>query len=409
MQASSLISPNVSLAPGGEEPGWQEQLRRAYTRLDELVADQILAPGEAHALTQDVSRFRFRLPRYYARLIDPKKREACPIWRQAIPNELERDPVLPAWARTESKRLWGRETPWLDDAIGDCAHLAAPRLTHRYRARALLHITDICGLYCRFCFRKGHLAERETSLYRGAFAPALAYLETHTEVREIILTGGDPLSMTDTYLERLVEQLASIKHLEVIRIHSRMPVTLPARLTPELAASLTRNTREKRPRVVLVTHFNHPRELTREARRGLEALQNQGVTVYNQAVLMRRINDSVSTLTLLCQRLYTWGVTPLYLHHPDLTPGTFGFRLGIARGRRLARVLRGTLSGPAVPTYVLDLPGGLGKVSLLDSRARILRRFDSPEVRGTLWSFSTSTTRAGGGEVCEYLDLRAKD
>jgi lysine 2,3-aminomutase len=293
--------------------------------------------------------------------------------------------------------------PWTSDPIGDLARLAAPRLTHRYGNRVILHVSAACALYCRFCFRKSHLNATEEALYKGQLAPAIAYLQAHPEVREVILTGGDPLSVPDGPLARLLGQLEAIPHIKRVRIHSRMPVTLPARLTAELADLLA----NRRFTTCLVAHFNHPRELTPVALAKLERLRRRGVVVYNQAVLLRGINNHEDTLFDLFQTLYEAGVTPYYLHHPDWTPGTFHFRVPIAQGRALMTALSGRLSGPAVPHYVLDVPGGHGKVRLLDASCTQLEERVTPDLAGALHRLALPNTRAGSDAPALYAEFWA--
>ena len=375
-----------------ETTDWQAMMRQAYTSPAALVAAGHLEPASLPEVSAAAGHFRVRVPRYYAALIDPRLGERCPIRRQALPATAEGDPALPAWARALVQRAWQRDVPWAADAIGDLARQPVPRLTHRYGNRAILHASGACALTCRYCFRKSHLAAGEGRLYRGPFAPAIAYLMAHPEIREVILTGGDPLSLPDAALEALLADLGAVPHLRHLRIHSRMPVTLPARI----GKGLTRVLGGAHRRLSLVTHFNHPREWTPSARAGMRRLQRAGVATYNQAVLLRGVNDRAQVLECLCQRLYESGVMPIYLHHPDLTPGTFHFRVSIARGRRLMRALQGRLSGPAVPHYVLDLPGGLGKQPLLHAGVRCLGHSQGDGLRGALWRLPVPDTRAGG-------------
>jgi lysine 2,3-aminomutase len=340
---------------------WQAELAQSYDSVASLADAGLLAPAEAARLHAVGEAFRVRITPYYAGLMradDP----ACPIRRQAIPGLGETDPELPGWAREWSLRAYGRETPWTADAIGDVARLAAPRLTHRYGNRAILHLSSLCAVYCRFCFRKSHLNDGERTLYEGALDPSLDYVARTAAIRELILTGGDPLSVTDAALARLLERLAAIPHLKTVRLHTRMAVTLPSRLTPELAALLGRPWPFQ---IVFVSHFNHPREWTAEARAGLRSLRRAGVTLLNQNVLLRGINDSAAILTELYQGLYEEGVIPYYLHHADWTPGTFHFRVSLARGHEILRELQGDLPGPAIPRYILDLPGGGGKIPIM--------------------------------------------
>jgi lysine 2,3-aminomutase len=382
-------------------PSWRAELAAAYTDVESLVRAGLVSEAEAARLLPIAATYQLSLPRYYAGLIDRAALTRCPIRRQALPSLNEVDPVLPPWAEAWSLRAFGRSVPWSPDAIGDVAKLGAPRLTHRYVDRAIVHVSPACALYCRFCFRKSHLNSSEAALYRGSLEPALGYIAATPAVHEMILTGGDPLSVPDAWLGRFLSKIEAIPHVRRVRLHSRMAVTLPARLTPGLEDALA----DRRFGCALVSHFNHPRELTPVALGKLERLRRRGVTLYNQAVLLAGVNDDANTLRALFQGLYDAGITPFYLHHPDWTPGTFHFRTPIARGQALMAELAGRLSGPAMPHYVLDTPQGGGKVHLLHSTCRRLDGRDDPHLGGALYQFSLPHTRDGSGRSSLYIDL----
>jgi lysine 2,3-aminomutase len=390
---------------------WSRQLAESYTSVQSLREAGLLAPDEADRLASLGDRYQIRVTPYYAGLMSNEP--DCPIRLQAIPALGEEDPAtLPEWATEWSRRVYGRASPWTSDPIGDLDRLAAPRLTHRYGNRAILHLSTMCAVYCRFCFRKSHLNEREASLYDGSLDPAFGYLASHPEIRELILTGGDPLSLTDAALARVLDRASGIPSLRVVRIHSRMAVTLPDRLSEELAAELGRERVSSAGHglsVHLVSHFNHPREWTRDAREGLGRLRRAGVPLFNQNVILRGVNDSSDTLAELYQGLYEAGVTPMYLHYPDWTPGTFQFRPGVSRAQAIARSLRGRLPGAAIPHLVVDLPGGLGKVSLTDATTREIEAMPEKAARetgvsGAVYEVSSPRTRDGQGTPL-YLDL----
>lgn len=349
------------------------------------------------------------IPRGYAALFDRNDLAACPLWRQAVPWAAERDPMLPAWARQASQACYGRAVPWHADAIGDLARLAAPRLTHRYHRRVLVHTTAACALYCRFCFRKAHLASREAELYRGSLQPAWDYLAAHPEVDEVIFSGGDPLTLSAGWWAQAADALRRLPHVKVLRVHSRIPATLPQRLDD----ALLRSWAGLRQQVVLVAHFNHPRELTARARHHLGRARRAGVVLLNQAVLLAGVNDTVRTQVRLARRLYQAGVVPYYVHHPDYTPNTFGFRLSLHRGRALMRRASAQLSGPMRPRYMLELPGGQGKVDVLQTSLRATARWSDAAdgVGGRRYRLPVPRTRASAGASGEaagsvdYLDL----
>ena len=366
---------------------WKQELAQSYTSVEALDQAGLITPDEAVRLRGLGERFKVRVTPYYAELMSPAPN--CPIRRQAIPALGEEDPALPTWAREWSESIYGRPEPWHTDAIGDLERLAAPRLTHRYGNRAILHLSSLCSVYCRFCFRKGHLNDSDRTLYEGNLDPAFEYLARTPEVTELILTGGDPLSITDSALERILARVETLGSIRVLRLHSRMAVTLPSRLSPELAAVLARR---RSFRVHLVSHFNHPTEWTLQARAGLCRLRDVGVTLFNQNVLLSGINDSVDCLARLYQSLYEEGITPIYLHHPDWTPGTFHFRVSIEQGQHLARGLRGILPGAAIPHYVLDIPQGFGKISLLDPGVRKLHAWTEGAVHGAVYQIEAPQT-----------------
>ena len=374
----------------GRRETWQQELREAPASIEELEQLGVLTSSEVQTLRELglADRSRLRVPLSTLRLMDQGNPE-CPIRLQSLPSTRELDPVLPEAIRTLSERAYGRPLPWTPDPIGDLDRLASPRLTHRYGNRALLHFSSSCALYCRFCFRKEHLSASEEALYSGSFDEAFRYLSSAPEVRELILTGGDPLTHVDSrlglFLDRVARELPAIR---TVRLHSRMASSLPSRLTPALAATLGE---ERGFAVHFVSHFNHPLELTAEARAGLRRLARAGVTLWNQNVLLRGVNADETVLESLYQSLYETGVAPYYLHHPDWTPGTFGFRVSIEEGRRIVRALKGRLPGPAVPDYVLDLPGGFGKVPLLDTER--VKRLEADDFT---WSLSAGEAKAYG-------------
>ncbi|NHF74658.1 lysine-2,3-aminomutase-like protein [Paracoccus xiamenensis] len=245
----------------------------------------------------------------------------------------------------------------LADPIGDAAHSPVPGLTHRYPDRAILHITQTCDVYCRFCFR------REVVGAAGPLPPdqlnaALDHIAATPALREIILTGGDPMTLSPRRLDAVLARLDAIPHLDVIRLHSRVPVVAPDRIAA-LAPLLRR-----RAAVYVVIHTNHPDELTPEAREAIRTLADAGIALLSQSVLLRGVNDDAAVLAKLFRDLTALRVTPYYLHHCDLARGTSHFRTTIAEGLAIMAALRGHLSGVAIPSYVLDLPGGFGKVPL---------------------------------------------
>ncbi len=317
---------------------WRRQLAHGARTVADLVDRDLLSPSEIATAEAVSHRYELLVSDYYLSLVDPDDPH-CPIRKMALPDGAEL--VVNTVERT--------------DPIGDAAHSPAPSIVHRYPDRALLIVTHRCPMFCRYCFRKVALNDGQIPLRQ--LEGAYDYLRRTPGIEEIILTGGDPLMLSTARLAAIFEALRSIPSIKRIRIHSRMPVTLPMRLDApllELFAAV-------RP-LHLVTHFNHPREMTHEARTAIEGVRGAGVVLANQAVLLAGINDELATQTALWRELVDWGVRPYYLHHPDLTVGTQHFRVSLDQGLALTRALRGAVSGLFQPTYVIDIPGGLGKV-----------------------------------------------
>ncbi|MBA4788446.1 MAG: lysine-2,3-aminomutase-like protein [Rhizobiales bacterium] len=248
-----------------------------------------------------------------------------------------------------------------DDPIGDDAHSPVPGIVHRYPDRVLLKLVGVCAVYCRFCFRREMVGPgAEASLSPEALDRALAYVAAHPDVWEVILTGGDPLMVSPRRMADVLGRLAAIPHVKIARFHTRIPIAAPERVTGDLVAAL------RRPGLTsyVVIHANHADELGPQALAAIDRLVDAGIPVLSQSVLLRGVNDDAATLADLFRALVAARVKPYYLHHPDLAPGTGHFRLSVEEGQALMRALRGRLSGLGLPTYVLDIPGGHGKVPL---------------------------------------------
>ncbi|MBS0221706.1 MAG: lysine-2,3-aminomutase-like protein [Proteobacteria bacterium] len=277
-----------------------------------------------------------------AELIDRKDLARDPIARQFVPDIRETE-VAP-----EER----------DDPIGDEVRSPVKGIVHRYPDRVLLKPLHVCPVYCRFCFRREKVGPGGDALSATELAAALAYIRDHAEIWEVILTGGDPLMMAPRRLGQLIDALDGIPHVTVIRVHTRVPIADAGRVTDELVTAL----KPKRAGLWVGIHCNHARELSPPARAALARLADAGFPLLSQTVLLAGINDDVETLCALMRALVSARVKPYYLHHPDLVRGTGHFRVPIARGQALMKALRGRLSGLAQPTYVLDVPGGHGKV-----------------------------------------------
>jgi len=364
MRAEAL---SAALARCGSD--WRAQLKEAARSPAQLLDYGVISPEEAEGLGAVVERYELLVSPYYLSLIDPSD-PSCPIRRQAIPSPQEL-----IYTEGESR-----------DPIGDKAFSPTPILVHRYPDRALLFPTYRCPMFCRYCFRKDTLNSEQVRLH-SELPSALGYLDEHPEIEEVILSGGDPLMLSN---ERLGELLAALDERgRRVRLHSRFPVTLPQRIDEQLVARLA-----SVQRLNFVTHFNHPRELSEPAREALTLMRRAGLQLYNQSVLLGGVNDRVETLSELFTSLLDLGVSPHYLHHPDLTEGTQHLRVSLRRGLELTRALRGRLTGLAIPRYVIDIPHGGGKV-LVDSSAV------EPSADPRRWLLHSPIT----GEVHSYTDL----
>jgi lysine 2,3-aminomutase len=253
------------------------------------------------------------------------------------------------------------------DPIGDLTHSPVEGIVHRYPDRVLLKAVHVCPVYCRFCFRREMVGpEGLGTLTPEAMDAAIGYIREHTEIWEVILTGGDPLVLSARRLSEMMARLADIAHVKVVRFHTRVPVVEPERVDDKLIAALKASGKA----TYLAVHANHPRELTDVARAAIGRLADAGVVLLSQTVLLRGINDDPETLAALMRGFVECRVRPYYLHHPDLAPGTSHFRVSIDEGQALVAGLRGRISGLAQPTYVLDIPGGHGKAPLMASNVR---------------------------------------
>ncbi len=280
---------------------------------------------------------------YYLALCDPLDPD-CPIRRQCIPRS------------EEAIAIRGD----LRDPLGEQAHEVAPHLIQRYPDRVLLIATDRCGVYCRFCTRSRLVGDGGGARSMAALEPAFAWIEAHPEVHDVILSGGDPCLMSTERIARLLRRIREIEHVDYVRLATRTPVTLPQRITDELCSAI----RESHERTWVMTHFNHPKELSEEARTACARLADAGLPVMNQTVLLRGVNDEPQTLEALFRGLVGSRVRPYYLMQMDPVSGSGHLRTPLRRGMELMASLQGRLSGIALPKLIVDTPGGLGKVPI---------------------------------------------
>ena len=317
-------------------PPGQETLRTA----DALAAAGLIDPGQRERIAAVERRYAVAVTPAMQALIE---RPDDPIGRQFIP-----DPAELVTAPHEAA-----------DPIGDDALSPIKGVVHRYPDRALLKPLLVCPVYCRFCFRRDHVGPDGGLLTEAELQAAYAWLAAHPAIQEVILTGGDPLMLSPRRLGGIIAALSAMPHIETIRLHSRVPTADPARLTDDLAAML-----DTEKSMWLVVHANHPREFTPAAKAALRRVQVRGIPVLGQSVLLHGVNDDAEVLEALFRAMLAARVKPYYLHQLDHAPGTARFHVPIERGRRLLAALRGRVTGLAWPTYVLDIPGGAGKVPI---------------------------------------------
>lgn len=307
----------------------------------ELVAHGLASCADLTDLERVASRYAVAVTSDIAALINPHD-PADPIARQFVPSAEELN-VAP-----------GERA----DPIGDHTHSPVPGIVHRYPDRVLFKLVHVCAVYCRFCFRREMVGPgKESALSEAAYAGALDYIRAHSEVWEVILTGGDPLMLSPRRLAEIMSDLGRIDHVRIIRIHTRVPVAEPARISGELVAAL----KAEGTATWVALHANHARELTPSARAACARLIDAGIPMLSQSVLLRGVNDDIGSLEALMRGLVECRIKPYYLHHGDFAPGTAHLRTTLARGQELMRALRGRVSGLCQPDYVLDIPGGHGK------------------------------------------------
>ncbi len=315
---------------------WQQMIRDSVHTVDQLVEKFDIDRNVAEGLDEF---FQARINPYYLSLI---RYPGDPIWRQCVPD------------KAELEDMEGFEDPLQEDAMSP-----VPNITHRYPDRALFLTTSQCGMYCRFCTRKRKVGNSD-KISMKELESAFKYLEKHTEIRDVIMSGGDPLMLTDAMLEKILKRLRQIPHIEIIRIGSKMPCVLPHRITPKLVEMI-----KKYHPIYVNTHFNHPWEITPESTKACEMLANGGIPVSNQAVLMKGVNDDAEVMRELFTKLLKIRVRPYYLYMADETRGANHFRTSLDKGLEIMQKLRGYTSGLAIPHFVIDAPGGGGKIPVL--------------------------------------------
>ena len=322
---------------------WKWQIRNRIETVEDLRKHMKLTPEEALGIKKCLGTLRMAITPYYLSLInlnDPYD----PIRKQAIPTTSELE-----WSSCDC-----------EDPLHEEADSPVPGLTHRYPDRVLLLVTDKCAMYCRHCTRRRFAGQNDHSLPMEQIQKAIEYIEKTPVIRDVLISGGDPLLLSNSKLEEIIKRIRAIPHVEVIRIGSRVPVVLPQRITPELVEML-----KKYHPIWLNTHFNHPNEVTPASQKACEMLANAGIPLGNQTVLLRGVNDCTFVMKKLMHELVKMRVRPYYIYQCDLSIGIKHFRTKVSKGIEIMEGLRGHTSGFAVPTYVVDAPGGGGKIPVM--------------------------------------------
>lgn len=322
---------------------WHWQVRNRIETLDQLKKYIELTPEEEEGIRESLKTLRMAITPYYLSLINPSDPND-PIRKQSVPSvlEIQRSPAD------------------LEDPLHEDSDSPVPGLTHRYPDRVLMLITDQCSMYCRHCTRRRFAGQKDASSPLNHIDAAIEYIAKTPQVRDVVLSGGDALLVSDERLEYIISKLRAIPHVEVIRIGSRVPVVLPQRITPELVTML-----KKYHPIWLNTHFNHPDEVTEESREAISRLADAGVPLGNQTVLLAGVNDCSHVMKHLVHELVKMRVRPYYIYQCDLSLGIEHFRTPVSKGIEIIENLRGHTSGFAVPTFVVDAPGGGGKTPVM--------------------------------------------
>ncbi len=335
---------NIRDAATSEEwKDWHWQLRNRISTFEELRKYIELTPEEEAVAQSQAFSFRMAITPYYLSLID-QSNPNDPVRLQAIPRILESNISLSDMA----------------DPLHEDADAPVPGMTHRYPDRVLLLLTDQCAMYCRHCTRRRKAGEHDAPMPQENVDKAIEYIKSHKEIRDVILSGGDPLTLSDQRIDEVLHRLSQIDHIDIVRIGTRTPVVLPQRITDSLIEVL-----KKYKFVWLNTHYNHPQEMSEDARAALARLADAGVVLGNQSVLLKGVNDNVDVMKQLVHCLVKNRVRPYYIYQCDLTEGIAHFRTPVSKGIEIIESLRGHTSGLCIPTYVVDAPGGGGKIPVM--------------------------------------------
>ncbi len=340
LERKAIYFPDVS---DQDWQDWHWQLKHRIRFVEDLKKYFPLSDREVEDIGGLLKKFRMSITPYYLCLMDPENPD-CPIRKQAVP-------------AIEEMHISKAD---MNDPLAEDTDSPVPGLTHRYPDRVLFLITDMCSMYCRHCTRRRFAGHHDQAMPRERIDLAIKYISEHTEIRDVLLSGGDALLVSDNLLEDIIKRLRAIEHVEIIRLGTRTPVVMPQRITNELVNML-----KKYHPIWVNTHFNHYDEITVESKAAIDRLADAGIPLGNQSVLLRGINDSVSVMKTLVQRLAYIRVRPYYIYQCDLSMGIEHFRTPVSKGIEIIEGLRGHTSGYCVPTFVVDAPGGGGKIPVM--------------------------------------------
>lgn len=334
---NNINTKNITLSQWND---WRWQLKNRITTVEELEEIINLSSEEKNAIDSSLKKLKMAITPYYASLIDANDIN-CPIRKQAVPT-------------IEELNISSEDSV---DPLHETADSPVPGLTHRYPDRVLLLITEQCSMYCRHCTRRRFAGKNDNSLSLDNLHAAFEYIKNNTEIRDVLISGGDALCVSDERLEFIIKNLREINHVELIRIGTRVPVVMPQRITTELCSML-----KKYHPIWINTHFNHPKEITEDSKRACQMLADAGIPLGNQSVLLKGVNDCPYIMKDLVHKLVANRVRPYYIYQCDLSEGIEHFRTSVSTGIEIIELLRGHTSGLAVPTFVIDAPGGGGKI-----------------------------------------------
>jgi lysine 2,3-aminomutase len=335
--------PAFADVPPEQWDDWGWQLRHRVTSPERVQEILSLGDTETQAIERVLGTFRMSITPYYLSLIDPDDPQD-PVRLQAVPRG---DELV-------------RHVGDMDDPLAEDVDKPVPLITHRYPDRVLFLVTDQCTMYCRHCTRRRMAGQQDRAAPKAQIDGAILYIEEHPEVRDVLISGGDPLTLSDEVLDGILTRVRAIEHVEIIRLGTRVPVVCPMRITDSLVDVL-----KKQHPLFVNTHFNHPREITPEARAACDKLANAGIPLGNQSVLLKGVNDDYRIMKALVHELLMMRVRPYYIYQCDLSTGIEHFRTSVGKGIEIIEMLRGHTSGLAVPTFVVDAPGGGGKIPVM--------------------------------------------